>query len=81
MTSSPDPTQPAMTLPEPSTPSTSPPPSVVLRITGAPQLPPAGRSAASSSGMPVEVEPFPHSATVCPAGVAATTMPRPEGNE
>src|SRR5271170_4992268 len=73
-------TQPAMTLPEPSTPSTSPPVSsrLVLRVTGAPQLPPAGCTAASSTVLPVELDTYPHNATVCPAGVTATTILCPE---
>jgi hypothetical protein len=75
VTSMPDPTQPAMTLPEPSTPSTMPPLCSVPRVTGAPQLPPAGRTAASGTVLPFELDA--HSATVCPAGVTATTMPPP----
>jgi len=74
-------TQPAMTLPEPSTPSTGPPVDrsrFVLRVAGAPQLPPAGCTAASSTALQVEQARFPHSATACPAGVTATTMRCPE---
>ena len=72
-----------MTLPAPSVPITSPPsdsarPRPVLRVTGVPQLPPAGCTAASTTAVQVEHGQFPHTATVCPAGVTATAMRCPE---
>jgi len=73
--------QPAMTLPAPSVPSTSPPSDrsrLVLRVTGVLQLPPAGCTAASSMAVQVPHGQFPHTATVWPAGVTASTMRWPE---
>src|SRR5215469_15270729 len=70
-----------MTLPVPSVPITSPPVDrsrLVLRVTGAPQLPPAGCTAASSTALQVEHGKYPHSATVRPAGVTATAMRCPD---
>jgi hypothetical protein len=51
---------------------------LVLRVTGAPQLPPAGCTAASSTALQVEHGQFPHSASAWPAGVTATAMRCPE---
>jgi hypothetical protein len=61
--------------------STSPPSErfrLVLRVTGAPQLPSAGCTAASSTALQVEHGQYPHSATAWSAGVTATTMRRPD---
>ena len=75
-------TQPAMTLPEPSTPSTSPPVDrsrLVLRVTGALQLPPGWMDGGlQHDGAGSSTAQFPHSATVAPAGATATAMRCPE---